>query len=272
MDSYIQELIENSDKILKDMKDTNEILKNINSFKLDSIFDDDFRSNITDLENFQKELKNNEFEIGVIGREKTGKSSFINAWIGHNFLPTDSKRCTYTTTQVKSCSNVEDQRIEIQYFTVSNFHKYKNKIKKELDDEKKLSNFEKKLYEDELQEITDFHSDITKKIQEYENEPEQKLTKKFTDFNEIKSLIKSAISEPSHARAVEGIVLWTTNLLCRQGITLFDVPGYDSPMFIHKKQTLEKAQTVNAIIFLKDFNAPSIVDSETQMINEIKKN
>jgi GTPase SAR1 family protein len=38
--------------------------------------------------------------IAVIGLEKQGKSTFVNAWLGKQALPSDTKRCTWATSTV----------------------------------------------------------------------------------------------------------------------------------------------------------------------------
>jgi GTPase SAR1 family protein len=38
--------------------------------------------------------------IAVIGLEKQGKSSFVNAWIGKQALPSDTKRCTWASSTI----------------------------------------------------------------------------------------------------------------------------------------------------------------------------
>jgi ribosome biogenesis GTPase A len=58
-----------------------------------------------------KKLKNNEFHVAIVGLEKSGKSTFLNAWLGCDILPNQAERCTYTTTEIRSSKNIEDQRM-----------------------------------------------------------------------------------------------------------------------------------------------------------------
>ena len=64
--------------------------------------------------------------------EKSGKSSLINAWIETSLLPTAAERCTYTTTEVKSCLEPSQQVVKIEYYTREEFDANKQRISKEL--------------------------------------------------------------------------------------------------------------------------------------------
>ena len=49
----------------------------------------------------KRKISKNEFEIAIVGLEKAGKSSFCNALIEINILPTKDERCTYTATRIE---------------------------------------------------------------------------------------------------------------------------------------------------------------------------
>jgi ribosome biogenesis GTPase A len=66
-------------------------------------------------------LKKREFRIAVVGLEKAGKSTFINAWLECDLLPAKGGRCTFTTTQIYSVSNESEQRLEVQTRTEEQF-------------------------------------------------------------------------------------------------------------------------------------------------------
>ena len=63
-------------------------------------------------------LERGEFHIAVVGSEKAGKSTFINAWLGCDLLPSDMQRCTFTTTHLHSETDNARQRLVIQPKTV----------------------------------------------------------------------------------------------------------------------------------------------------------
>ena len=66
-------------------------------------------------------LKKREFRIAVVGLEKAGKSTFINAWLDCDLLPAKGGRCTFTTTQIYSVENESEQRLEVQVKTEEQF-------------------------------------------------------------------------------------------------------------------------------------------------------
>ena len=72
----------------------------------------------TDSEKLFHKLKNNEFEIAIVGLEKAGKSSFSNAFIENSLLPTDQGRCTYTSTCI---AYNEADIAEISFYTKEEF-------------------------------------------------------------------------------------------------------------------------------------------------------
>ena len=66
-------------------------------------------------------LRKREFRIAVVGLEKAGKSTFINAWLECDLLPAKGGRCTFTTTQIYSVENESEQRLEVQARTDEEF-------------------------------------------------------------------------------------------------------------------------------------------------------
>jgi len=217
-----------------------------------------------EINNYIGELNRKEFKIGVIGREKAGKSSLINAWINADLLPTAQTRCTYTTTEIRSCTNENEQKVVIEYFSREEFAANKQEIEKILSQSVRGS-VDHNLLTREVEEIDHYENEINGFL------GRDIFEQRFTDFNEVRDRIRNAISNPGEARAVKRIQLWTTHLSTRSMVTLFDVPGYDSPMVLHKIQTRERCKVVDAVIFVKDFTAPSLVDCEHEMINIINE-
>ena len=164
-----------------------------------------------DLDDQLKRFRKKQFEIAVVGREKSGKSSLLNAWIGFELLPSDRNRCTYTTTEIRSCVSLSDQKYLIEYLSSDEFKLNYNNIAN--------SHASKELQQKEYTEIDEKYEEIRLHL----NKPN--VIRSFEDFNEVKNELKSAISEVGHARAVKKICIWTPKISSSDHVVLYDVPG-----------------------------------------------
>jgi GTPase SAR1 family protein len=63
--------------------------------------------------------------VAVIGLEKAGKSTFINAWIGGQALPADRERCTWAASTIRNGSRIQ---AEIVFSTREEFDADVNKL------------------------------------------------------------------------------------------------------------------------------------------------
>ena len=95
----IKQLIENINKIdesvcrLPPLEDSNFVhLRNQVQDKIDELK--------TALTHRLNRVKSRSCRVAVIGKEKQGKSSFVNAWIGDNALPAASERCTWAASTI----------------------------------------------------------------------------------------------------------------------------------------------------------------------------
>jgi hypothetical protein len=52
----------------------------------------------------------------------------------------------------------------------------------------------------------------------------------------------------------------------KENVILHDVPGYDSPITLHKQQTKAKIASVDAILYAKQFCSPDLVDCEMEIL------
>ena len=87
---------------------------------------DDLGKLRNEAEKLQKKLTHNEFEIAVVGVEKSGKSSFVNALIKLDTLPTSGERCTYTTTCIRSG---DENSARVTFYTTQDLEKdLRNKL------------------------------------------------------------------------------------------------------------------------------------------------
>ncbi len=83
----------------------------------------------------EEKLKANCFEVAVLGLEKAGKSTLLNAWFGVEILPAMDERCTYTSCEIWSAPSEDDQGYIIEYYAPEEFETQlaeKRKLLKEL--------------------------------------------------------------------------------------------------------------------------------------------
>lgn len=160
-------------------------------------------------------------------------------------LPSDEKRCTYTTTEIRSVSSVEEQKYTIEYFT---------------QDEFKKSEFEKKLSENEFREI----KTQLEEAERYLNQDVETVSCK--DFKKERDKLREAICKPSKALAIKKICIYVRIENIDANIIFFDVPGYDSPITLHKEQTEAKIAAADAVLYVKRFIKPNLVDSELAIL------
>ncbi|KGM46268.1 right-handed parallel beta-helix repeat-containing protein [Neobacillus niacini] len=88
------------------------IITNINSYKING---DEKKNSISalDFEILEKQVKNSEFVITVVGAMKSGKSSFTNALLGNDLMPNENQACTLTSTDI--IHQVHDFKIKKSY-------------------------------------------------------------------------------------------------------------------------------------------------------------
>ncbi len=237
----------------------------------------------------------NSYEIAVMGLEKSGKTTLINAILGISLLPAKRGRCTYVPTELRSCASVDQERIEIEYLSLEEFENHKKEVEKVLqkngdeaivefmnDDlnEKQEENVPVQNKSRKLKKNEDFNNSSIDWVEEYKEIKEVEITtRKYlgkpkeivrNDKNvNYEERITETVSDPGIARAVKRVVLYTTHLKLgndESEVTLYDVPGYDSPFIMHKKQSKENASKSDAIIFVKKFESPSLKQVENHML------
>ena len=242
-------------------------------YELEKLIQSSFKKNI-EIKEFRegiKKLKDNlkdqvkrfekkTYEMGVIGKEKAGKSCVLNAWLQYDLLPSNTLRCTYTTTEIRSCQSKDEQRYIIDYFSNEEFDKQLETAKSELT--KLPDGSDRKLLANEIKDIEDSIDTIKTHL------VKGTVTKQFKNFDEVRAELKSAISDKGEARAVKNVCIYAPIETSDEDVEFifYDVPGYDSPITLHKEQTKKKIESVDALLFATEFSKPSLTDSETQML------
>ena len=259
-------------------------IEKINAIKNSRIINSDTTANLENFKNdakkLLKKLEKGEFEIAVIGLEKAGKSSFSNAIMDNDVLPTADARCTYTATCIKAGD--VDHAI-VTFFSVEEFNKaFRDKLNLlgiSNVDTYTYNTLSESMYNSIFERLGD---DIKDK---YENNINQDILDIIKNVDSLSSFIgnsqkqysgnelssdefKDFIQKPQKAIAVKEIVIETTKFESMKNAIMYDVPGFDSPTAMHRQQTLAKMRDVDAIIMVANAKAPSLRGPELDILKE----
>jgi hypothetical protein len=190
-------------------------------------------------------LKKREFRIAVVGLEKAGKSTFINAWLECDLLPAKGGRCTFTTTQIYSVENEAEQRLEVQARTDEEFLNLLKELEK-VGAKEDLNTI--KINEITLQQV----------------KREGNLTFPFTRLEDIREPLKKYVADEKYAHAVLEARLYTNKLAQAEGIVFYDVPGLDSGLAKHVDEAQEMLSDCDAVILVQRFT--SLREKELEII------
>jgi len=93
----------------------------------------DIKKNLAKLKQLNNKQSNT---ICIVGLEKAGKSTFINALIGHELLPTAAERCTQVRTVLKPPIVVGDQQVfaSVKFYDDEEFRVFYDKMTKKTDE------------------------------------------------------------------------------------------------------------------------------------------
>lgn len=234
-----------------------------------------------DSEKLLHKLRNDEFEIAIVGLEKAGKSSFSNALIENNLLPTDELRCTYTSTCITY--NEEDNATVVFYTREEFARDFSDKLAKMGIEHPENYSFEvltKEQYDQIFQKIdpekqklysTSLNLDVLEAINHKESilnylikkEPiefhgEALNSKEFRDF----------ITDPAKAIAVKEITIGSKLLVKMREAVIYDVPGFNSPTEMHQQQTRAKMKSADAIVLIAKADEPSLTGEVLDVFRE----
>ena len=228
------------------------------------------------LERQLERLRANRFEVAVIGLEKAGKSALLNAWLGQEILPSEDRRCTYTTTEILSASNEKEQHLLIEYYTREEID---NLLQGKEEDLKKLTPSSKE-YKELQADISETKENISK-LYDYASKGKKNKPIPFNDIEEITSNLYHAVAgrpypdpenpsktlmDRSHPRAIKRIELKTTRLSGTGGIVFHDVPGFNSTVTKHREEAEKRMEECDAIIFAKKMDNFNLDLAETSVL------
>jgi acylphosphatase len=233
------------------------------------------------LRNYLFKIKNDILEVAFVGVEKAGKSTFVNAFIGKNILPTGYTRTTYTSTQVKYDEN---GRVEITFFTEKEFLENFRKWLKEIG----LDGWNTHTLDTLTLDILKLHFENLKekdpsRYNSYVSTLKEDIEEVIKGKEEIKSLLnggklifgeneiesyKDFITDPFKSRAVKEVVIYSSKLKGLENVIVYDLPGFDSPTLIHPRFTIEKIKRADAVVFIRQAKKPSLTQPEIKIITE----
>ena len=184
-------------------------------------------------------LKKREFRIAVVGLEKAGKSTFVNAWLDCDLLPAKGGRCTFTTTQIFSVQSDSQQVLSVRTKSPAQFA--------QLQSELKLASQTEENAKKDLETINRYAATLQQVI----NEGNQEIP--FSRLEDIKEPLKKYVADERFAHAVEEIWLYTNKLAQAEGVVFYDVPGLDSGLAKHVEESKEMLADCDAVIVVQRF-------------------
>jgi len=190
-------------------------------------------------------LRKREFRIAVVGLEKAGKSTFINAWLECDLLPTKGARCTFTTTQIYSVKSESEQRLEVQTRTQEQFAHL-------------LAELASVGAKEDLTTIKENELTLEKVRRE------GNLTIPFSRLEDIREQLTKYVANEKYAHAVLEARLYTNKLAQAEGIVFYDVPGSDSGLAKHVDEARKMLSDCDAVIVIQRFR--SIREAELEII------
>ncbi|MCM1023126.1 MAG: dynamin family protein [Prevotella sp.] len=231
-----------------------------------------------------KKLKNDEFEIAVVGLEKAGKSTFANALMENNLLPTKDLRCTFTSTQIEYSGDNGDDSAVVSFYSTEEFDRdFKDKLCKlgfpnyerysfdTVDENNYLKIYDQDVTEDKKKAYGDsIHEDILAIIR---NEASLSGLLGCPDVQFAADRIGSGeltayITDEAKARAVKQVIIRSKKLSEMKNAVIFDVPGFNSPTELHKIQTRERMKSADAIIVVANGMYPSLTGESLKILRE----
>ena len=239
-------------------------------------------------------LKSKEFTVAIVGLEKAGKSTLGNALLGLNILPEYAQRCTYTTTKISA--GTEDKG-KIEFYSKAEFAKDFSEMLKGMHyegtadfDTMDIRAFEQwwQSMEEKAPEIYQIHNGTTFEdikailtgrpilqkllgttLPTFNGEQMQsrEFQKYITGMEKIND--DGSIKRSPHPYAVKRVLIESAKLGAMEHIVLYDVPGFDSPTALHKKQTEEMLRQADAIILVTNVGTnPNLTSPQLDMLRK----
>ncbi len=275
-DNYEQEKAEYIRRLTAQIETIDKILNTNTLDLINADRQDKLRKLKTEAERYKQKLEKNEFEIAIVGLEKAGKSTFANAMMGNDILPSDERRCTYTSTKIKSGIDSGYVKFFSREEFNNNFRENLRTMKIENADSYSFESLSKTSYEsmfERLDETTkkaygdNINEDVKtilankQNINDYLGHPDLPFDSSQITTNDFKRFIK----DPEYALSVKDVSIESSELSGMPNAVIYDVPGFDSPTQIHKEQTVEFMRKADAIVLVVFAPKPNFTGPVVEM-------
>lgn len=194
------------------------------------------------IEKLMSRLQKGEFRIAVVGLEKAGKSTFVNAWLGSDLLPAKPARCTFTTTQIYSVQHDAEQCLETIPKTRDEYRAYQESLQEQAAGPDRSA---AQKAENDLQVMKANQETLLEII------AEGPKTYRFNHLDEIKETLKRYVADERFAHAMNEARLYTSKLAAVDGVVFYDVPGLDSGLNKHIEESKAMLADCDAIILVQ---------------------
>ena len=226
-----------------------------------------------------RKLETREFEIAIVGLEKAGKSTFANAMMMNDILPSKPARCTYTATSIRYG---ESNHAEVVFYSHEEFERnfrenlgimgiehavslsYRTLSEKEYQEMfDKLSDEKKRLYG------TTIHEDVLAILKNSQNLIKYIGSSRKTFHGEelTSEMFKNFIENPAYAIAVKEITIHSEKFENMPHAVIYDVPGFDSPTQMHKEQTKARMNSADVIVLVAGADRPSLTGPQLDIFD-----
>lgn len=191
--------------------------------------------------------------VAIIGLEKAGKSTFLNALMGEDLLPYAKGRCTLATTTIRAAPKGSVPSLTIRYRTNAEFAAFQA----ELGGGAKNS-------DEDLNHIAQ-HG---KALRALLDKPDK--VEKESNVKELRKKVRAAVAHPATAYAVASVTLSVPIPEVDDGTEICDAPGVDSGMQLHEDALDSLIRDCDAVIYVKNGDEPSLKKAEQELVVRTK--
>ena len=219
-----------------------------------------------------KKIKDEIFNLMILGEAKSGKSTFINAYLGKEVVPMDVRQCTSAIIKIKKGDKFELVATSAAggKATVSGYEKIKEFLKNHAAISDKYRNIPLTTINNEIL-IKYKGKEVRKQILESFLEEELKDNIFNIEEKEYKKLIKAYIAEnrDNWGKIITEIEITYPLPEAMKGITIIDSPGVGAGGNVGKIAE-DYIKDANAIIFVKSLSGQAL--ESTSFMNFLRNN